>query len=498
MHYIEGMPREQLVLFTERLDDLIGEENPVRFLDAYVAQLDLAGLGFKQPAMVKGRPPYRPQLLLKIYIYGYLNRIRSSRKLEKECQKNIELLWLCRRLAPDFKTIADFRKENGKGLKNIFKEFLRLCKHLELIDGRQVAIDGTKLRAQNSNKQIYKSDKIAALEKKIEARINEYLEELDRNDTHEKDEYEVLNKKLGGRLKKLRKLQDKIGFIKEVFAANPDLKEHYHTDPESRRQRDRGRIGPGYNSQIIVDDKHKLIIANKVTNEQNDERQLSPMVAELQEVKADLALEDKTIVTTDSGYYNEYAIVETETDPENGIETYVAHPRDVKRKEKSGKPNKTKVPARGFEKDDFRYDREKDEFICPEGKVLKKCQGWHGRNKGGLKTHKYHCVECADCKSRELCTENKKGRYIHAAVQIRELLEYRDKVNSKRGKAFMQQRKELAEHPFGTIKETMGYRYFMQKGIEKTGNEFSFITFIYNLKRVMNILPMGKLIQAVS
>jgi len=496
MHYIEGVPREQLVLFTERLDGLISEENPVRFLDAYVEQLDLDGLGFKQPAMVKGRPPYWPGLLLKIYVYGYLNRIRSSRKLEKECLKNLELIWLCRRLAPDFKTIADFRKENGRGLKNIFREFLRLCKHLELVDCRQVAIDGTKLRAQNSNNQIYKRDKIEALEKKIEARINEYLEELDRNDTQEKDEYAFLTRNLGGRLKKLRKLKDKIEFIKEVFAANPDLKEHYNTDPDSRRQRDRGRVGPGYNSQIIVDAKHKLIVANKVTNEQNDERQLSPMVEELQEVKAELALEGKTIVTTDAGYYNEHDIIETE--PVDDIETYVAHPRDAKKKEKSGKPNKTKAPASGFEKDDFRYDREKDEFICPEGKVLKKYPGRYGGNKGNLKTRIYHCAECTECKSKGLCTKNKRGRHIIAAVQIKELLEYRDKVTSKRGKAFMQQRKELAEHPFGTIKETMGCRYFMQKGIEKTGSEFSFITFIYNLKRVMNILSMGELMQAIS
>lgn len=496
MHYIDGVPRDQLVLFAERLDDAIGEENPVRFLDAYVEQLNLVSLGFKQPAMVKGRPPYRPGLLLKIYIYGYLNRIRSSRKLEKECQKNIELIWLCGRLAPDFKTIADFRKENGKGLKNIFRQFLRLCKHLELIDCRQVAIDGTKLRAQNSNNQVYKRDKIAALEKKIEARINEYLEELDRNDTHEKDEYEVLNKKLGGRLKKLRKLKDKIGFIKEVFADNPDLKEHYNTDPDSRRQRGCGRGGPGYNGQIIVDAKHKLIVANKVTNEQNDERQLAPMVAELQKTKKDLGLDAKTTVITDAGYYNEYAIVETE--PKDDIETYVAHPRDMKRKEQKGKPNKSKIPVNGFEKDDFQYDREKDEFICPEGKVLKKIPGRHGRNKGGLKTHVYHCAECTECKSKELCTKNKRGRHIYAAVQIKELLEYRDKVNSKRGKAFMQQRKELAEHPFGTIKETMGCRHFMQKGIEKTGNEFSFISFIYNLKRVMNIMTMRQLLQAIS
>ena len=215
--YIEGTPREQLILFEEKLDDIVSEDNIVRFIDVYISKLDLEGLGFKMPKNPEGqgRPPYRPSTILKIYLYGYLNRLRSSRKLENECKRNVELMWLTGRLAPDFKTIADFRKDNRIGLKRIFKEFLKLCHKLELLSLKYVGIDGTKTRAQNGLNNIYKREEIDKIEKRIQERIDKYLEELEINDKEEENEYEFLSKNLPEKIAKLKKSKEKIEIIKK-------------------------------------------------------------------------------------------------------------------------------------------------------------------------------------------------------------------------------------------------------------------------------------------
>src|SRR3990172_1774643 len=300
--FINETPREQLNLFAEKLDDLISADNTVRFIDAYINKLDLRKLGFKNPGSNegKGRPAYKASSLLKIYIYGYLNRIRSSRKLEAECRRNVELIWLTGRLSPDFKTIADFRKDNRKGIKKIFKEFLKLCHKLELLSVRCTAIDGTKVRAQNSLDNIYKREEIEKIERRIQEKINQYLEELESNDKTEEADYEFLSKDLPAKLAQLKKNQDKITLIKHIFEGNPELEIYFANDTDSRYQKDNNRINAGYNCQSAVDEKNKLIIANDVTNESNDLHQLNNMVNTIAELKVDLGIEEKTIANLSS------------------------------------------------------------------------------------------------------------------------------------------------------------------------------------------------------
>ncbi len=365
--YVNEEPREQLNLFEEKLDDIISEDNPVRIVDAYVERLELKNLGFKATGESEtGRPAYRPATLLKIYIYGYFNRIRSSRRLEAECVRNVEMMWLTGRVTPDFKTIADFRRDNRKGLKNIFKEFLRLCHKLELVSLKYIAIDGTKERAQNGLNSIYKREEIERIEKQINEKIDKYLTELDRSDQEEGNEYEYLSKKLPERISKLKKSQEKIEVIKKIFENNPELEIFFSNDPDSRFMQDNNRVDAGYNCQTAVDGKNALVVANDVNNESNDLHQLNNMIDRVRELKEDLNEEVKTIAVADAGYFEEKEIVKAASLED--FDVYVYHPRDTGKKEKTKKEDK--IPGKGYTKDEFKYDKEKDQFFCPEGKVL--------------------------------------------------------------------------------------------------------------------------------
>lgn len=494
MEYIQGISREQIHLFTESLDNIIDEENPVRFIDAYVEKLDLKKLGFVTPKLITGRPPFNPELLLKMYIYSYLKKIRSSRKIEETCKINVEMMWLTQKLTPDFKTIADFRKDNKEGIKNIFKEFLKLCNKLKLLSFKCVAIDGTKIRAQNSLNNIYKRNEIEKIEKAIEEKIKQYIAELDENDEKEKDDFEFLSINISEKIKKLKKNKDKIKTIKQIFEDNPELEVYFANDPDSRFQKDNGRTNPGYNCQSAVDEKNKLIIANDITNKNQDAQQLGNMKEKLNETKDTLKVKEKTVIVTDAGYYSEKEIIEAITD--ENVDVYIPHPRDVKTKERQGKEKKNIVPTKGYKKDDFKYDETKDCLICPEGKKLSRKH--YGLNKRGIKNIKYFCDDYKDCTSRKLCSTSKYGRSVEVSVNMKIMNSFREKVNSEVGKQIVKKRKELAEHPFGTIKRTWGYRYFMQKGQVKVQSEFSFISFIYNLRRVLNMVPMNKLFEAIN
>ena len=305
---ITGTSRHQIYLFNECLDEIIDVNNIVRFIDVYVESLDMENLGFKMPIGTTGTPPYRPQVKLKIYIYGYLERIRSSRRLEKESKRNKELIWLTENLSPDFKTIADFRKDNYKAFKNVFKDFLKLCHKLELISFKVVAIDGTKMRGQNSLNEVYKKENIKKVENEIQEQINNYLRELDEMDKKEQAGSFSINRKeiqeITNRLGKQLKRKDKVEFIKNIFLNNPELKTYFATDNDCRLQSDKGKIRPGYNPQTAVDDKNKLIIVADVTNEQNDKKQLTPIVKQVKEIKNDLKIKEETHGVADSGYYS--------------------------------------------------------------------------------------------------------------------------------------------------------------------------------------------------
>lgn len=287
MKYIQGTPRDQLCLYSDTLDSLIDEDHIVRFIDAYIDSLNFDDLGLETPTKKKdGRPPYKPQLYLKIYIYCWLNAIkRSSRAIERECKRNIELIWLTEQLSPAYWALAHFRKKNENVLENIFYEFREFCKRLDLLSYEYVAIDGTKMRAQNSRSNIYKRETIDALQEKVEAKITEYLKELDENDKKEDEIPEFLNEDLTKKLTHLAKHKEKLEDIKKEFEKNPDLKTYYANDSDCRLQSDKGKKNPGYNCQTAVDSKHHLISDVDVCSDPNDLNQLVKMKNKVKDTK---------------------------------------------------------------------------------------------------------------------------------------------------------------------------------------------------------------------
>jgi transposase len=502
MEYIQGTERDQILLFSNTIDEIIKEDNAVRVIDVYVENLDVTELGFKIPELKTGKPPYRPQLLLKIYLYGYLEKIRSSRRLEEECQRNTELIWLTEQLAPDFKTIADFRKDNKKGIKNVYKEFLSFCKRADLLSLEKIGIDSTKIRAQNNLNNIYKRESIGDVKKRIEEKINEYLEELERNDRDEKEELGLKDgkeaKDIIEKLKELKKYKNKVEVIKELFEDNPELKIYFANDNDSRFQKDKGKVNAGYNVQTAVDDKNKLIIANEVTNKSNDLEQMSPMIGEVEEIKKELKIENKTEAIMDAGYFSEKEILNNIN--KEGIEIIVSDKKEAeKRNDKSrNKTNKDKIPAEEYEAKDFKYDKTREVYICPEGKELHKTHTNAGVESSGRLVYEYQCKECADCGKKDKCTKNKRGRAIKVSANIEAMEKYKEKMQSNEKKKLILKRKEIVEHPFGTIKRNLGYTYFMQKGLDKVKAEFNFICFIYNFKRVLNILGVKGFLSVIE
>lgn len=504
MNYIIGTPRKQLVLFNNCLDEMIQKDSPVRFIDLYVDNLDLFELGFKIPELRTGAPPFNPSLLLKIYIYCYFEKIRSSRNMEKECQRNQELIWLTCNLAPDFKTIADFRKNNKKGLKNIFIEFLKLCRKLDLLSLKLTAADGTKIRAQNGNNEVYKRNTIADKQKNIETQIEEYINKLNENDREENEEIE-LNKEETGKLlkkiKKLKKLETKVGIIKGMFESDDSLEKIFATDPDSRFQSDKGQVAPGYNAQLCSDSKNKLIVANYISNESNDTHQISSMVKELKGIKEKLEIKEKTSMVMDAGYHNETEIMKNKDD--NEIDILVQSRMDARKKNKREKrikkrENKNKVPSYEFELKYFKHDKEQDVYICPLGQKLKKTNKKPKSDKTGRKMNVYRCINFKNCKSRYYCTKNSKGRVIEISVNTEKMRKYFESLKSKNNKMKLSKRKEIVEHPFGTIKRNWGFTSFMQRGIKKVEAEFNFICFIYNLKRVLNLVTIQNLFRVLE
>lgn len=494
VQYIEGIPRNQIYLFNECLDDMIEEDNIVRFIDAYIESLELKELGFTVPSMKTGAPPYRTQLKLKIYIYGYLERIRSSRRLEKECKRNTELMWLTENLAPDFKTIADFRKDNAKALKNLFKEFLKLCHKLSLLSFKTVAIDGTKLRGQSSLNEVYRRAEMDRVEKEIQEKIDGYLNELNELDKIEQQSGISINndrlKKISRHLDKQLKRKDKIALINQIFMDNPEIQIHCATDSDCRLQSDKGKVRPGYNPQTAVDDKNKLIVVAEVTNEQSDQKQLTPMLDFLKTQKEELDIDGKTTTVADTGYYSESEVLSNKDDQDFPI--IVSPLSDT---EKGGK----KIPAKGFKSGDFTYDKLKDIYICPENKELRRVTKSTVKNRQGRPSIVYQCSakNCSKCQKKRYCTTNKNGRSLRVSMNQAEMRSYVESLRCQENRALINKRKEIVEHPFGTIKRTLGYTYFHMRGIEKVRGEFSLICFVYNLKRVANIIGIKEMINAL-
>jgi transposase len=493
MKHKEGIEREQLLLFPAYLDEIIGKDNYVRLIDVFVEQYPLEANNFKIPKLSTGRPPYNPKDLLKMYMYCYNEKIRSSRGIEKECSRNIELKWLVKDIVPDHKTISNFRKMDRKALTNIFSSFVKLCINEGLIDLKVTAIDGTKIRGQNSLNEVYSKDRLELTEKKLSERFNLYLNQLDEADRN--NDITIDKDKIENIVKRIKNKQNKIKDAKEYFKNNLFENRYYGTDKDSRMQSDGGKKRPGYNCQTICDDKNKLIAGNKVTNKCNDLNLMSEMVDELVMVKEESEVNKDTELLFDAGYDNEQEILKN-NEREN-ISINVCSKEDEIQRKKAKRPikKKDKVPQEGFERKDFIYDSENNVFICPAGKELRKSHKNPGKEKSGKPVYEYKCFDCAGCKERSKCTTNKKGRAIKASARINEINTYYNSMRTKKKKELLSMRKEIVEHPFGTIKRHMGFTYFLCRGLEAVQAEYSFTCFIYNFKRFLSIYKFDEIMR---
>lgn len=480
MPYIEGSAREQQMLFPDVLDDYVSVDNPVRFLDAFVDTLDLAVLGFPHATpSATGRPPYDPADLLRLYLYGYLYRLRSSRKLEQETHRNIEVIWLLRKLRPDFKTIADFRKDHPAALKGVCHEFTLLCKKLELFGGELIAIDGSKFRASNDKDRNFSRAALDELLRAIDARIAAYVERLDTQDAHEAAETRegagsVTVTTLHEKLTALRARRTTYRELVAELTASGDT-QISQTDPDSRSMRVGTGVAVCYNVQTAVDAKHKLIVAHDVVNAPTDQAQLSPMAMAAQAI---LAAPDLHAVA-DRGYYSGPEILACLN---AGITPTVP------------KPHTSANAKLGlFTKEQFRYDPTADTYQCPAGEVLTYGYSTVERGRG---MRYYRTPACTHCAVKARCTRSPGARRItrwedEAVLDAMEVRHAQQPARSAR-------RKALVEHPFGTMKRWMDQGYFLCRGLVKVGAEFSLTVFAYNLKRAMTIVGVPRLIAALA
>ena len=476
MQHIQGISRNQLQIVS--LEDKITLDNSVRFIDAFVSVIDLIKIGF-EPKILKseGRPSYQSEVFLKLYLYGYLNGIRSSRKLEKECFRNIEVQWLLEDIRPNYHSIADFRKDNPKALKQLFKLFVSFLKDADLISGETIAIDGTKSRAHNGKKSNFNQKKIDKHKAYIEERSQEYLDQLDHNDVKENP---IAIKNIHQKIERLKQNKIKYELLEEQLKTSgaPQVST---TDPDARALLVQGQVVEvSYNIQAAVDNKHNLVVATHTIN-RNDKNALSAIAIE---AKENLGVETFTVLV-DKGYHNGREI---ETCKNNNIITIVAHPDQGKNNENGTQPE--------YLVSQFTYNKQENTYTCPQGQTLSTTGSWHNKTgrteQSGYQFQKYRTPACKTCPVKDQCTSRKGGREIDRS-------QYADAVeeNQKRYKANPQlyrKRQEINEHIFGTIKRKWGYNYTDLIGLEKVNGEHSLIMLVYNIKRSINILGVPDLI----
>jgi transposase len=474
--YIGEADRTQTALFPESLDEWIDEDSTVRVIDVFINELDLRALGFEraEPAAT-GRPAYHPATLLKIYVYGYLNRIQSSRRLETEAHRNIELIWLTGRLAPDFKTIADFRKDNGEAIRKVCREFVLLCRRLDLFSEGVVAIDGSKFKAVNNRHKNFTEHKIQVRMQQLEENIAHYLAELDRAD---RDPALVLPSKvarLKERIGRVKEQMSKLAAMAEQVKASPDGQVSL-TDSDARAMtstvRSTGTVG--YNVQAAVDAKNHLVLAHEVTNQINDRDQLAGMSIS---AKAAAGAESLTALA-DRGYYDGPQLRQAEL---AGVTTLVP------------KPLTSNSRAEGrFDKRDFVYDAANDQYRCPAGQIA--IHRFVTKERG-IYLSKYWSSSCPTCPIKHRCTTSEYrriSRWEHEAVLER--VQARLDATPEAAKVRMQ----TVEHVFGTLKSWMGPCHFLTKTLPKVRTEMSLQVLAYNMKRVIKILGTRKLVQAIA
>lgn len=471
MDYIRGLDRSQTQLLPPSLEDYVPADCPARFIDAYVEGLDFQKLGFarSQPAAT-GRPSYHPADLLKLYLYGYLNRIRSSRRLEAEAGRNMELIWLLRGLRPDFKTIADFRKDNRDAFAPLFKQFNLLCRQLDLFGAELVAIDGCKFKAVNNSRRYYTREKLDEISQKIEARIQEHLQQMDQQD---EEGAATGRRPTGPELEqKLEQLRQSKGhydeLLKELKEAKADVLSL--TDPDARMMKGPHGYVLGYNVQAAVDSKHDLIVACAITTDATDHDQLAPMALAAKEQLAVSGLQ----VTADKGYHNTPQLAACQ---EAQVETFVPQPK--------AKP----TPDKMYPKATFAYDATADTYRCPQGQVL------HRTSQAEKSMfYYYNPAACRACALRSKCTT---GEYRMMARQAIEAAMDANHQRVKNHPEIVSERKTIIEHVFGTLR-MWGHDEFLMRGLKKVGAELHLSSLVYNLRRVLNIVSMEKLLETVK
>src|SRR6056297_2755451 len=438
MGYIEGENRYQRTMFPATLNEYITKDNPVRVIDKLVDAFDLEFMGFKKmkPAET-GRPPYKPGDLLKLYLYGYYNGIRSSRKLERECKRNIEIMWLIKKLTPSHQTISEFRQKNKKGIKNAYKEFTIICKKLGLYNGNYKAIDGSRFKADTNINNIYTKNTVNKELRKIEKNIEKYLKELDKNDKkEEKEEKEKVDKeKVKEIVEKLKKKQKK-------------LKKKKKENNES-----------------------KMVILKEITKDVNNKKLLNKIA---NKTKKTLKKEEIEVLA-DKGYFSKKNIKKCY---DENIKTYV--PRE-------------KLKKKNFSRKEFEYDPAKDIYKCPAGKKLKE---YRKQKERGLTNKKYKCYECDGCEFRKKCTTSKTGRTILRWEHEDIIEDIEEKLEKKPD--LMVVRKSTVEHVFGIIKHSFGYRYFLTRGFENVQTESNLMFLSYNLKKTIKMVGVEEIIEKIE
>jgi len=479
MEHISGLPREQITLFPESIEDYITEDNAVRFLDVFVDRLDTKQLGFEHATLKEtGRPPYDPKDLLKLHLYGYLNRIRSSRLLERETKRNLEVMWLLKRITADHKTISDFRGANQKAIRGVFKEFFLICKQLGLYGSELSAIDSSKFKASNARDKILDKEKLEKKIKKIEESIDSYLKELEDNDNAELKCKEMTKEELDKKIETLKKKKDRLKKAeKELIKSTEDFISL--TDSDCRLIKDKNGIEPAYRMQTAVDAKHSLIIDYQMTKDAADNNHLSEMAIKAKEA---LGVEELTVVG-DAGYYDGIEVKECE---DNNIITYVPIP-------KPKISSKTNVPEERYYYDKFPYDQQADIYNCPEGEKLiyKRTDKKDGKN-----IRIYYTNKCSSCKNKNRCTLSPRGRQIHrwehAAVidRLKERLEKKPEIISRR--------KAIIEHIFGTLKKVWNYYGLQHRGLKNVSTEATLMCLTYNIRRAISIVGTKKLIMSLQ
>jgi len=473
--FIEGENRSQSTLFSESLDDYIAPDNAVRVVDAFVNKLDLKGLGFdRAEPSTTGRPGYQPATLLKIYVYGYLNRLQSSRRLERESHRNVELIWLTGRLMPDFKTIADFRKDNRKAIRRVCTEFVGVCRELELFSATLVAIDGSKFKAVNSRDKNFTKKSVKRRLQKTQANIDRYLAKLDAVDREEPEIREVSAAELQQKIASMEAKMEELKVHEAEVEAHPDHQVSL-TDPDARSMMKAGGGSTvSYNVQTAVDSKHHLIAAHEVTSAPIDRNQLSSMA-----VKAVSALDAKTLtVIADPGYYKGEEIVACY---DAGITALVP------------KTDTSPSKAKGrYSKVDFRYDAQQNEYICPAGQRL---TYRFDSVEDGKRLWVYMTYQCSTCPLQSKCTTSTAKRIKRWEKE--DILDAADALLKKNPDA-MRQRKRLVEHPYGTIKHWMGSTHFLMKRLPNVQTEMSLHVLTYNLRRAINILGVPRIMEQLQ